>query len=356
MKKLKFGPLMLAATLTGFMASLVVYRVTARYAKGWMPPVAIWGLAFLVLIAALVYGVIRYLRFRKSDALQPDLLAPFNMLLVFLLAWDLYSFGWQKIFHLQMVVPLGMLDLPFNDLDGETLTWAYFRRSYPFTVTIGLAQMASSAMLLFKRTRLLGLIMLVPVLLNIILIDTFYHLHTWVLVHALVLMSGVAYLLYQYRAGLVAFFFRVAPTLMPLRKTSWVISLLILTLPLVLLLTYSQPDLHPQFTGKYKVKDLHVNGAPQQAHSFRDSVLTVMYMDLQDDIVLEFNHYNNRYIGTYQYDEASQRISAKWRYPRSTDFRFEGVMQPLDGRNLQFRGVLAGDSVQMRLVYVPEPR
>ncbi|WP_119080689.1 hypothetical protein [Chitinophaga alhagiae] len=356
MNKLKFGPLMLVATLTGFMAGFVVYRILTRYAAGWMPPVAKWGLSFLMLLAVLLYGVARYLRSRKTDAAQPDLLAPFNVLLVFLLAWDLYSFGWQKIFHLQMVVPLGMLDLPFNSLDGETLTWAYFRRSYPFTVAIGLAQMTSSVMLLFKRTRLLGLIMLVPVLLNIILIDTFYHLHTGVLLHALVLMAGVIYLLYQYRAGLITFFFSVAPTLLPWRKTPWVISLLILTLPLVLLLTYSMPDRHPQFTGKYQVKDLQVNGTPQAARSFRDSVLTVMYMDLQDDIALEFNHHNNRYIGTYQYDEASQRISAKWRYPHSTDFRFEGVMRPLGGRDLRFTGVLAGDSVQMRLVHVPEPR
>jgi hypothetical protein len=359
MNKLKFGPALLASTLTGCTGCLVLYRALARYGAGLLPPFVIWTLSFLVLPASILYAVMHYMRRRQTAAGQHDLLAPFNVILVFLLSFDLYSFGWQKIFHLQMVVPLGVLDLPFNSFDSETLTWAYFRRSYPFTVAIAIAQMSGAILLLFRRTRLLGLITLAPVLLNIILIDICYHLHTWVLLHAIVLSSGIIYLLCQYRSGLTEFFFKVSPGILQWSipgKAQRAISIVILLLPLVLLLTYRFPDKHPRFTGKYAVKNLYINGTRQEAGSFRDSVLTTVYMDLQDEIVLEFNHYNNRYIGTYHYDDQRQHLHAQWRYPGNFHLRFDGSLQPLDDqRNLQFEGVLGNDSVRMQLISIPEP-
>ena len=341
MNRLKTGRAILAPALTGITGCIVIFRMLARYGAGWIPPYMMWILSILILPAVLIYVILRAKR-------NKELSAPLNMVLVILLAFDLYSFGWQKIFHLQMVVPLGMLDLPFNSLDGETLTWAYFRRSYPFTVAIAIAQISGAILLLFRRTRLLGLIMLVPVLLNIILIDIFYHLHAWVLFHALVLMSGIVYLLFQYKTELIAFFFNASSRILSFRihKSLYII---IPGLPLVLLLTYRFPDRHPQFTGKYKV-----NG-PQPVTSFRDSILTTIYMDLQDDIVLEFNHYNNRYIGTYKYDPQTRRIHAKWRYPVDAALRFDGILTPLDEQhNFQFSGVLGEDSIHMQLIYVPE--
>jgi hypothetical protein len=71
---------------------------------------------------------------------------------------------------------------------------------------------------------------------------------------------------------------------------------------------------------------------------------------------LEFNHYNNRYIGTYKYDPKTRRIHAKWRYPANAALRFDGILTPLDEQhNFQFSGVLGEDSIHMQLIYVPEP-
>ncbi|MRG48995.1 hypothetical protein GFS24_28055 [Chitinophaga sp. SYP-B3965] len=86
-----------------------------------------WGISSLCLLVCLGYAFV----WRKRNSL-----VFFQSLIAYALAFDLASFGWQKICHLQMVVPLGVLDLPFNSLDGETLTWAYFRRSYPYMVPL----------------------------------------------------------------------------------------------------------------------------------------------------------------------------------------------------------------------------
>ncbi|SHM81159.1 hypothetical protein SAMN05444266_111119 [Chitinophaga jiangningensis] len=352
MKKLKFGPIVIASTIAGMLAMFVVFRMLARYTGGRLPQVVIWSFSFLMLPACLLTGCIGY--FKSPEKTK----AFFNTVIIYLLAFDLYSFGWQKICGLQMVVVRGMLDMPFNSLDGETLTWAYFRRSYPFTVAIAIAQISGSLLLLFRRTRLLGVIVIIPILLNIILIDIFYQLHTWVLIHALVLMTGVIYLLMQYLPRLTDFFLRTPDSLPVIKgkRWQWPLGTLVVILPLFLLATYQYPDKHPWLSGKYRVKQLLVNGSPVAPKKQADSVLTTVYMDLQDEFVLEFNHYNSRYIGTYKLDEKDGRISVTWRYPAGFKSRFDGILQQQDHKNMQFSGRLGNDSLHMQLVYVPEPK
>ncbi|MCK7553994.1 hypothetical protein MKQ70_02805 [Chitinophaga sedimenti] len=340
MEQVKYSKKLLVSLLTGLMGAATIHRVLARHAQGLLPAAAIIGIALLFLVGCLVCS-------RRTR------LSVFHGLLLYLLAFDFSLFGWQKIFHLQMVVPLGELDRPFNSLDSETLTWAYFRRSYPFTVAIALSQMASAWMLLFVRTRLLGLVIMVPVLLNIMLIDTFYHLHPAVLVHAILLFICVIYLLLQSYDQLVQFFFK---TVHVVAGQSKVAMLVVVLLPLLLLASYRFPDRHPQFSGKYRVHDLIINDMPTAARSVKDSVLTTLYMDLQDDLVLVFNHHDSRYIGTYYFDEKTDSLSVKWRYPAGFNAPFAGKFvageQP---GSYTFSGVLKGDRIAMQLERVPEP-
>jgi hypothetical protein len=87
-----------------------------------------------------------------------------------------------------------------------------------------------------------------------------------------------------------------------------------------------------------------------------DSLLTTVYMDWQDDFVLEFNHYNNRYIGTYHFDERSGHIQVQWRYPACFKTPFRGTLERAGNKNFRFTGVLGTDSLQMQLLFVPEPK
>ena len=355
MEKVKFSKKFLVCFLAGLLGGAVICRMLSKFADMGMPMVVIWAISLLFFFGCLEYVFIWHRRERKEKGNSMVTLSFFHTLLLYLLAFELSSFGWQKIFHLQMVVPLGMLDLPFNSLDSETLTWAYFRRSYSFTVAIALTQISGGWLLMFTRTRLLGLIILVPVLINIILIDIFYHLHPGVLAHALILFSCVVYLLMQSYTSLVNFFFKTVHG-MALPDKGKMLRAVVVLLPLIRLTTYGFPDKHPQFTGKYQVADLKVNGVPVVAQSVKDSVLTVVYMDWQDDLVLEFNHYKSRYIGTYHFNKENDSISAIWRYPRDIKTPFAGTFRAAgkEGGRL-FSGILGTDHIEMKLEKVPEP-
>jgi hypothetical protein len=361
MEHVRFSRKLFVCLLAGLIVGAVLRRIMARYFVTLLSPITIWGLFLLCLLIYLGYAFVWQWKEKKGRGNSPARLIFFQSIIAYTLAFDLASFGWQKIFHLQMVVPLGVLDLPFNSLDGETLTWAYFRRSYPFTVTIAISQMVSAYLLLWPRTRLLGLICMIPILLNIILIDFFYHLPVGVLLHAIILMAGVIYLLMQYHTSLVNFFFRTLPAAITTatinRRTRYILRTAVILTPLVLLLTYTYPDKHPQFTGKYVVSHLMVNARSIVVHSTKDSVLTTVYMDWQDDFVLEFNNYNNRYIGTYSYDPATDSLHVQWRYPAAFNMPFSGSLKKAAKKgDYSFVGQMGADLIEMRLERLPEPK
>ncbi|SHN33943.1 hypothetical protein [Chitinophaga sp. CF418] len=360
MEHVRFSRKLFVCLLAGLIVAAVFRRVMARYLLTLIPIKTVWTLSWSCLLIFVAYTFVWQQQEKVGKGNSVARLIFFQTLIAYTLAFDLASFGWQKIFHLQMVVPLGILDLPFNSLDGETLTWAYFRRSYPFTVSIAISQMASAYLLLWPRTRLLGLICMVPILLNIILIDVFYHLPTGVLLHAIILMAGVIYLMMQYRTHLVKFFFHALPAAITStalnNRTIHILRSTVILLPLILLATYTYPDKHPQFTGKYRVNHLMINGRPIAAHSTKDSVLTTVYMDWLDDFVLEFNHYNNRYIGTYQYDPGTDSLRVQWRYPVGFNTRFSGSLKKADKKgDYLFAGQLGTNILEMKLEKLPEP-
>ena len=358
MEHVKFSRKLFVCLLAGLIFAAVLRRVMARYFITLIPMPGIWILSLLCLLVCWIYPFVWQWQEKHGTGNSSARLILFQSLMAYTLAFDLASFGWQKIFHLQMVVPLGILDLPFNSLDGETLTWAYFRRSYPFTVTIAISQMMSAYLLLWPRTRMLGLICMIPILLNIIFIDFFYHLPVGVLLHAIILMAGVIYLLMQYRTYLLQFFFRTLPATMTTfnKPTMYLVRAAVILIPLVLLATYTYPDKHPQFTGKYMVSHLMVNGKPVVAHSTKDSVLTTVYMDWLDDFVLDFNNYNNRYIGTYSYDPATDSLHVQWRYPVAFKMPFSGSLKKVDKGNYSFVGHMGTDTLEMRMERLPEPK
>lgn len=334
----------------GLVIGFVFFRISSKYLGQWLPLHLIWALSVLLLFSGPAAVLSWHWKERKN--MESAVKATLEHVIIYLLALDLSLFGWQKILHLQMIVPLGVMDLPFNSLGGENLMWAFFKWSYPFTIVIALTQLISAALLLFARTRLLALVMIIPILVNIACLDYFYEMPVWVLLHALVLLSGVIYLISLDSEKLVALFFSRMQGVgkLNIRKNiKHLIRLSILVIPVIFFSTYNFPDKNPALTGKYKVEDLKVNGYLQKAVSPKDSVLTTVYMDLENDFVLEFNDYRYRYIGTYRYISQTGSIVVKWRYPNDTIPLFSGKLIR-DKNKLFLKGQMGKETLSMKLI------
>jgi hypothetical protein len=145
--------LLIIGVTVALVAQRIIYRAIWEFGGHRIPP-PVYAIAGLVLVVA---GV---LIFRRR------VMAGWQGILAGWIALDLAMIGWQKLFHLQGQVPLGQLEEPFSSFPGETLTWAFFGRSFPFFCLIGVLQIVGAYLLLFTRTRLFGAIFLLSVILN----------------------------------------------------------------------------------------------------------------------------------------------------------------------------------------------
>lgn len=342
-------------TLAGVLAGATLLRI-GRWLLGGgrTTPPGLLPLAILALVASVLYGL-RWSRRAHPQPAYDQVLSFWQGVIGADVALDLSLFGWQKIAKLQFFTPLGMLDLPFSSFSGEDLVWAFFGHSYPYRVAIGLLQILGACLLLFRRTRLLATFVLLPILLNIVLLDYFYRLPVGVLLHALLLLAGVLYLLLLEYERLVEFFLRAPghlsraplagqrPQLLGLGRFA------LLSVPLVLLSVYHFPDTYPQLTGKYVVRDLRFDGQTQAVRTCQDSVLTTVYLDIAHDCVFEFNGPARRLFGTYTYQADRQRLSVRWRYPTPRPDSLQLILRHT-ATGLLAAGQLGRQHVAFRLV------
>ncbi len=340
---------------SGLVSGFVVHRVARKYLSPWLPIPIIVGVSIALLFSGLLVLLIDRQQARTGKHSEGRLISLLPYSIVYWLALDLSLFGFQKILHLQMIVPLGLLDTPFSSLSGENLVWAFYRWSYPFTLFIAGLQISSAYLLLFARTRLLALLIALPMLVHIIAMDYFYAMPTWVMLHALVLLTGVLSLLSLDYDRIKAFLLSTVQGLKPLpfsSATQTGIQLSVLLLPAILLSIYSFPDKHPQFTGSYRVSGLQIDGQARVARTPKDSVLTGVYLDLEDEFAFDFNDYRYRYIGTYYYQPGTDSLVVKWRYPNKNITPFRGRLTR-EGTGLQLDGRLADQHLRLHLTKHP---
>lgn len=88
-----------------------------------------------------------------------------------LLALIFIQYGMGKLFGGQFGgLTKAELNTPIKDLSLFKISWYLFDHQ-PFKAFIGVSQIIASVFLLFNRTVILGLLMLIPIILNILIID-----------------------------------------------------------------------------------------------------------------------------------------------------------------------------------------
>jgi hypothetical protein len=332
----KIAVCLLVGVVTVIVFQRIIFRAIWEFGKRSVPTPAYAIIASVLLVLALV-GVLIFSR---------RVAAAWEGILGFMIALDLSMFGWQKLFHQQGFMPLARLDEPFSNFSGEDLTWAFFGHSFGFYCVIAIFQIGGALMLLFRRTRLFGAIFSLPIVLNIVLLNIFYGFEAGDLAHALILLIGLSALILQDYRRLAAFFF---PRLGGSRQNVMLAGV-VMVAPLVLVISFGSPDRNPQLTGKYRVEDLAVNGARAVAGTCQDSVLTKVYFDLNNDVVLEFNGLQRRWIGSYRLDRATGVLDASWRHPKSAKDTLVARLDRGDGGEWRITGRLGNDSLRAKLV------
>ena len=344
MQKISFIKKFITCVIAGLVIGAFTLRQGFTWFREWVPVRVISMIPFLSLMAAVIYAFIW--QARKTN--RPATLAFWQGLIRYGVAFDLASFGWEKICHLQLVMPQSKLDLPYRSFTPSDLFWHFFSHSYVFSCIIAGLQITGAMLLLFRRTRLVGVFVLLPILANILLMDIFYQIGDSVVVHASIMMLGALYFLFIEFNRLKEFFFAAKDQLPVVNLSKYfkmAIRLSIIYIPLLFIAMHGKPDKHPELTGKYEVKQLKMNQQVLYRASCADSILTVVYFDIRNICVFEFNTPQRRWNGTYTIENNHLEIS--WRSPVDKPV-FRGTMSPAgDSGRLMLSGALGSDSMNI---------
>jgi hypothetical protein len=307
---------LIVCILTGLVLTASFNRLAERFIGWIVPGPVIMVITGLLLIAPIIFAV-RWIVRKKKNISDDVTLLLIQGILRFGLAFDLATFGWFKIFRLQFWVPIEKLDEPFGSISNSWLTWMYFGRSYPMDFSIGVVQLIASFLLLFSRTRLIGVFIMMPVLLNVFLIDWFYDLGD-VTLHAGVMLIGVIYLLFSEYRRLKAFFLLSTERLPSIKMSSLVKVLLrcsLVVVPLLFVFLRTSADRHPQLKGKYEVEKILIGSVDKTSSVNCDSVLSMVYFENGNTCIFQFKNFKQRIMGSYDYNESTSELKVHWLSP-----------------------------------------
>ena len=343
-----------ACLIAGIVGSFCFLRIGKRFLADWLNLRMVILLTAGILLTGVAYAFNVGFRKNLTPSRSSAILAFWQGVIRYSIALDLTMIGWQKLFRLQFSTPLARLDMPFSSFSPEDLTWAYFGQSRVFVCIIGGIQILGSFLLLFNRTKLVGVFVLLPVMLNIILLNACYHMEWGESIQAIELTIALCYLLLCDYRRLVEFFFRAKADAQsmgirsPLVRS--IVRLSVPAIPLLLIGHYGLPDKNPWLTGKYTVSHLEINRQDVKVNSCNDSMLTLVYFDLGNDCVFEYNSQQRLFIGSYRLDKTRSHLTVVWRYPRNVHDTLTATLSTSGAQNKYLIGKMGKDSLRMELL------
>src|SRR5215467_2433377 len=124
----------------------------------------------------------------------------------YLSAFLLFTYGSSKLLGRQFTLPPEIALRPVGSLNGYQLAWFYYSYSHTYAVILGLIQLAGGALLLFRKTALLGATVMLPVMTNIVMINVFFHIAWGAMGTSVFIFASMLAVLWRHRDALVGVF------------------------------------------------------------------------------------------------------------------------------------------------------
>lgn len=129
------------------------------------------SISMLVLVLVLLILSLLTALFLKRRFSQQILFFSKEIVIVYL-AVVLMKYGFDKVFKAQFYLPEpNILYSRFGNLDKDILFWSLMGTSLFYSISTGIVELLASLMIIFRKTRVLGLLISVGILVNILLIN-----------------------------------------------------------------------------------------------------------------------------------------------------------------------------------------
>ena len=119
----------------------------------------------------------------------------------------IWAYGIGKImggqFHRAGQIPEEIATTPIAEVGSFDLAWIFFGYSEGYIWFIGLSQIVGGGLLLFNKTKMIGVGILIPILLNIIVVDFFFEISAGAMLSAILYFLMCCYILYYNKKQLI---------------------------------------------------------------------------------------------------------------------------------------------------------
>ncbi|HTD98930.1 MAG TPA: hypothetical protein VK668_06565 [Mucilaginibacter sp.] len=271
----------------------------------------------------------------------------------YFLAYDVSLYGFGKILKTQFAHVYFRDDIPVGNLSGFELTWNYFGYSHTFAVILGLCQIGGAILLLFRRTSLLGVCILLPVMVNVVLINAFYHIGGAPYLNSVVITIGLLHLLLLRWRELKALFFSRSIDIPPVHSGvfKWLMKFAAIAAAFGSIYYFVATRPTAPFAGKWKVTELKRNGKVLGDSAWRTdpTAWCNIYIEEGGKLALSPNPYIydiEKALKTgYQYDATKHNL----KLIISENYIIDVAISQYDGKTMQWNTVMSNDTLQMKL-------
>lgn len=229
---------------------------------------------------------------------------------------EVFTYAFARLMGTQFAHVYSRDDMTMGDLSGVDITRYYFGYSRILSGIIGWVQIAGSALLLFRRTMLPAVIILLPFMLRLVLIGIFFSIPPNTLINVILLSGGLLYLLSLHWPQIRTFFTLPVPTLPKVRPLSFRnLARALVAIYAFALVFYVRTTRSPDMlVGKWKVAQMTRNGDTVKVNAWlTDSTSWKnVYLEKFGSFTFSPNPYvvdrDRSLTGTYIYDSGKEEI------------------------------------------------
>ncbi|WP_254448653.1 hypothetical protein [Spirosoma rhododendri] len=317
----------------------------------------------LALLSGVGYSIVWHRRERAGLIVDSGLRhAWLQAIIRYWLAFEISTYGFAKILKSQFSTPNYRLDMALSDLNGFQLTWYYYGYSYTLAVIIALFQIGGSCLLLFRRTTLLGVMILLPVMVNIVFINVFYNIAVGAFFNSVMFTLGLLLFLFLDVDKLKRAFWDLIERLPPIAsgRGQWLKNGA-RVLPIILAFATMQVLLkaHPNekvLAGTWKVESLMRNGqaVPMNSWQTDTTAWNRVYFAGWQGVAFSPNPYRYKptesWRGEYEFDSTTNKLKIFFERKEGQSYdTMQATVANRTAKAMTLQGQLHRDTYAMKL-------
>lgn len=275
------------------------------------------------------------------------------------LAMGISTYGYAKLLGTQFQTTFSNLDTTLGSANGFLLTWNYFGHSYFLASIIAILQIGGCILLLFRRTTLAGCFVLLPIMINIVLIDYFYQISPDALLNAVLFTGTILYLSSYHAKAIMQVLFQSQDRLPVIgnRIFKWIGRVAVMVLAYLTIAVFTWGDIihDGPLQGKWVVQTMIRNNdtIPATAWLNDTKAFKVVYFEkYYNQVYLNPNPYVIEYEralgGTYHFDEKTGWLTGSISPMENKESdSLKAQLRFIKNDSLQLEGLLGKDSIRV---------